>query len=173
MNNLLYPVSKEDFKKLVDIRFDNINEGFNNFKSAMLESETLEEAEKNITKFMEEAIILNGEDNSYVDLYFSTLEKEDKERLIGLLKEKDKEIMESIKEILQEDTIYFRLTKDIIPFITRLSTREVLFCTVYFTNYPITIWGNYNKKFPCFYRDDKTLDLYNDIAKKCNVEIIV
>lgn len=173
MNNLLYPVSKEDFKKLVNIRFDNINEGFNNFKSAMLESETLEEAEKNITKFMEEAIILNGEDNSYVDLYFSTLEKEDKERLIGLLEEKDKEIMESIKEILQEDTIYFRLTKDIIPFITRLSTREVLFCTVYFTNYPITIWGNYNKKFPCFYRDDKILDLYNDIAKECNVEIIV
>ncbi|WP_346934722.1 hypothetical protein [Clostridium sp.] len=173
MNNLLYPVSKEDFKKLVDIRFDNINEGFNNFKSAMLESETLEEAEKNITKFMEEAIILNGEDNSYVDLYFSTLEKEDKERLIGLLEEKDKEIMERIKEILQEDTIYFRLTREIIPFITRLSTREVLFCTVYFTNYPITIWGNYNKKFPCFYRDDKILDLYNDIAKECNVEIIV
>ncbi|GAA0772994.1 hypothetical protein GCM10008908_20430 [Clostridium subterminale] len=173
MNNLLYPVSKEDFKKLVDIRFDNINEGFNNFKSAMLESETLEEAEKNITKFMEEAIILNGEDNSYVDLYFSTLEKEDKERLIGLLEKKDKEIMERIKEILQEDTIYFRLTREIIPFITRLSTREALFCTVYFTNYPITIWGNYNKKFPCFYRDDKILDLYNDIAKECNVEIIV
>lgn len=173
MNNLLYPVSKEEFKKLVDIRFDSINEGFNNFKSAMLESETLEEAEKNIIKFMEEAIILNGEDNSYVDLYFSTLEREDKEKLIGLLEEKDKEIMENIKDILQEDTIYFRLTKDIIPFITRLSTREVLFCTVYFTNYPITIWGNYNKKFPCFYRDDKILDLYNDIAKECNVEIIV
>lgn len=173
MNNLLYPVSKEEFKKLVDIRFDSINEGFNNFKSAMLESETLEEAEKNIIKFMEEAIILNGEDNSYVDLYFSTLEREDKEKLIGLLEEKDKEIMENIKDILQEDTIYFRLTKDIIPFITRLSTREVLFCTVYFTNYPITIWGNYNKKFPCFYRDDKVLDLYNDIAKECNVEIIV
>ncbi|WP_346961499.1 hypothetical protein [Clostridium sp.] len=173
MNNLLYPVSKGDFKKLVDIRFDNINEGFNNFKNVILESEAIEEAEKNIIKFMEEAIILNGEDNSYVDLYFSTLEKEDKERLIGLLEEKDKEIMESIKDILQEDTIYFRLTKDIIPFITRLSTREVLFCTVYFTNYPFTIWGNYNKKFPCFYNDDKILDLYNDIAKECNVEIIV
>ncbi len=81
--------------------------------------------------------------------------------------------MESIKDTLQGDTIYFRLTKDIIPFITRLSTREVLFCTVYFTKYPFTIWGNYNKKFPCFYKADKVLDLYTDIAKECDVEVIV
>ncbi|WP_346928138.1 hypothetical protein [Clostridium sp.] len=173
MNNLLYPVDKENFKELVKIRFNNINEGFNNFKSAMLESETLEEAEKNIIKFMEEAIILNGEDNSYVDLYFSTLEKEDKERLIGLLEEKDKETMESIKDILDKDTIYFRLTKDIIPFITRLSTREVLFCTIYFTKYPLTIWGNYNKKFPCFFNDDKILGLYSDISKSYSIKIII
>lgn len=173
MNNLLHPVNENKFKEIVNIRFNNINEGFNNYKSAMLKSKTLEEAEENIIKFMEEVIILNGEDNSFVDLYFSTLEKEDKERLIGLLEEKDKEIMESIKDTLQGDTIYFRLTKDIIPFITRLSTREVLFCTVYFTKYPFTIWGNYNKKFPCFYKADKVLDLYTNIAKECDVEVIV
>lgn len=173
MNNLLHPVNENKFKEIVNIRFNNINEGFNNYKSAMLESKTLEEAEENIIKFMEEVIILNGENNSFIDLYFSTLEKEDKERLIGLLEEKDKEIMESIKDTLQGDTIYFRLTKDIIPFITRLSTREVLFCTVYFTKYPFTIWGNYNKKFPCFYKADKVLDLYTNIAKECDVEIIV
>jgi len=161
MNNLLHPVNENKFKEIVNIRFNNINEGFNNYKSAMLKSKTLEEAEENIIKFMEEVIILNGDDNSFVDLYFSTLEKE------------DKEIMESIKDTLQGDTIYFRLTKDIIPFITRLSTREVLFCTVYFTKYPFTIWGNYNKKFPCFYKADKVLDLYTDIAKECDVEVIV
>lgn len=173
MNNLLHPVNENKFKEIVNIRFNNINEGFNNYKSAMLESKNLEEAEENIIKFMEEVIILNGEDNSFVDLYFSSLEEEDKERLIGLLEEKDKEILESIRDILQEDIIYFRLTKEIIPFITRLSTREVLFCTVYFTKHPFTIWGNYNKKFPCFYNDDKILDLYNNIAKECDVEIVV
>lgn len=172
MNNLLYPVSKEDFKKLVDIRFDNINEGFNDFKNVILESKTIEEAEENIIKFMEETIILNGEDNSYVDLYFSTLEEESKERLIKLLEVEDKEVMYRIQEILNEDTIYFRLTREIIPFITRLSTREILFCTVYFTKYPFTIWGNYNKKFPCFFDNDKVLELYNDISKSCNIKIM-
>lgn len=172
MNNLLYPVSKEDFKKLVDIRFDNINEGFNNFKSVILESKTIEEAEENIIKFMEETIILNGEDNSYVDLYFSTLEEESKERLIKLLEVEDKEVMYRIQETLNEDTIYFRLTREIIPFITRLSTREILFCTVYFTKYPFTIWGNYNKKFPCFFDNDKVLELYSDISKSCNIKIM-
>ncbi|HAK43805.1 MAG TPA: hypothetical protein DCM59_15265 [Clostridium sp.] len=172
MNNLLYPVSKENFKKLVDIRFDNINEGFNNFKNVILESKTIEEAEENIIKFMEETIILNGEDNSYVDLYFSTLEEESKERLIKLLEVEDKEVMYRIQEKLNEDTIYFRLTREIIPFITRLSTREILFCTVYFTKYPFTIWGNYNKKFPCFFDNDKVLELYNDISKSCNIKIM-
>ncbi len=171
MNNLLYPVSKEDFKKLVDIRFDNINEGFNNFKSVILESEIIEESENNIIKFMEETIILNGEDNSYVDLYFSTLEEESKERLIELLEVEDKEVMYKIQKALNEDTIYFRLTREIIPFITRLSTREILFCTVYYTKYPFTIWGNYNKKFPCFFDNDEVLELYNDIAKSCNIKI--
>lgn len=172
MNNLLYPVSKEDFKKLVDIRFDNINEGFNNFKNVILESEIIEEAEENIIKFMEEAIILNGEDNSYVDLYFSTLEEEGKERLIKLLEVEDKKVMHKIQETLKEDTIYFRLTREIISFITRLSTREILFCTVYYTKYPFTIWGNYNKKFPCFFDNVKVLELYNDIAKSCNIKIM-
>lgn len=172
MNNLLYPASKEDFKKLVDIRFDNINEGFNNFKNVILESEIIEEAEENIIKFMEETIILNGEDNSYVDLYFSTLEEESKERLVKLLEVEDKEVMHRIQETLKEDTIYFRLTREIIPFITRLSTREILFCTVYYTKYPFTIWGNYNKKFPCFFDNDKVLELYNDIAKSCNIKIM-
>jgi len=171
MNNLLYPVSREDFKKLVDIRFDNINEGFNNFKNVILESEIIEEAEKNIIKFMEKTMILNGEDNSYVDLYFSTLEEESKERLIKLLEVEDKEVMHRIQETLKVDTIYFRLTREIIPFITRLSTRETLFCTVYYTKYPFTIWGNYNKKFPCFFDNDKVLELYNDIAKSCNIKI--
>ncbi len=172
MNSLLFPVSKENFKKLVNIRFNNINEGFNNFKNAMLESESLEVAEKNIIKFMEEAIILNGEENSYVDIYFSTLKKDDRERLMDLLEEDDRKTMESIKYILQEDTIYFRLTKEIIPFITRLSTREILFCTVYFTKYPLTVWGNYGKRFRCFFNNDEIFTVYNSIGEVCNIKII-
>lgn len=172
MNELLYPISEDIFKKLVDIRFNNINEGFNNFKNVTLESEVTEEAEENIIKFMKESINLNGEENSYVDLYISTLDNESKERLIGLLTEEDKEFMGRIQDVFNEDTIYFKLTKEIIPFITRLSTREILFCTVYFTRYPLTIWGNYDKKFPCFFTNDEIVKLYGDIAKTCNTKLI-
>ena len=65
-----------------------------------------------------------------------------------------------------EKNIYFKLTKESIPFITRLSTREILFSTIYFTKYPCTIWGNYNKSFPIFYHDNNDIQQYLNIKNE-------
>ncbi|MEG2289256.1 MAG: hypothetical protein RR891_00395 [Clostridium sp.] len=177
MEKLLHPVKESDFKEKVHIRFKNINQGFDDFENAILQSDDIENAEENIIKFMNEAFRLNGDENSYVDFYFQVLSEEDKSRLISLLSKEDKVLIEKFienqaVEKQQEQNIYFKLTEESIPFITRLSTREVLFCTVYFTKIPFTIWGNYNKKFPCFFEENDILEVYRNIADKYNLEII-
>ncbi|MEG1255074.1 hypothetical protein [Clostridium sp.] len=172
MQKLLYPIKEEDFREKVQIRFKSINEGFDKFKNAMLQSNDIDSAEDDIIQFMKAAFKLNGEEDSYVDFYFPVLSEEEKENLINLLSEEDRVFIKSFMKNNQGENIYFRLTEESIPFITRLSTREVLFCTIYFTKLPFTIWGNYNKKFPCFFDDDQVVKEYKDIADSCNLGII-
>lgn len=68
--------------------------------------------------------------------------------------------------------VYFNLTLESIPFITRITSKEVLFSTIYFVKKPFTIWGNYNKKFPVFYREKGICDEYSKLAEKFNLKII-
>jgi hypothetical protein len=160
MENLLYPISEELFKDKVIIRFENINDGFDRFESIMLESLITHNTEEGIVTFLDMAIQLNGEDNSYVDFYLSRLDKEARDNLLALLNDEDKEVFKRIIREVQDDTIYFRLSREVIPFITRLSTRELFFCTFYFTKYPCTIWGNYNMNFPVFFNNKEDIEKY-------------
>lgn len=160
MNKFLTPVSKEHFEKKVKIRFNNISDGFNNYNN-----KTIEGNEEEFISFIEQAFEINGEENSYVDFYYNLLQEEDKKRLKDLITEEDREILKDFEEGYKEKNIYFRLTKESIPFITRLCTREILFSTIYFTEYSCTIWGNYNKSFPIFYNDEKDMEVYLNIAK--------
>ena len=71
---------------------------------------------------------------------------------------------------ITHDGVYFKLIdKSLIPFFIRLNTREVFFVTFYFTNRPITVWGNYNMKFPCFVTNDEDLEYYLQLASKLNL----
>lgn len=171
MNYLLEPISEKIFKEKVTIRFNNINEGFNKFQSCMLESKHKENSEAELILFMEKAFQLNGEDNSYVDFYYSRLGENQKENLFNLLDSEDKEILKRHVDEVEDETIFFRLSKEILPFITRLSTREILFCTVYFTKFPCTIWGNYNIKFPIFFNDETVVEKYKELVVQCGIEM--
>ena len=62
--------------------------------------------------------------------------------------------------------IYYYLTLDSVPFISRLNSNEILFSSIYFTKEECTIWGNYNKRFPIFYKEEHVLMKYVDIANK-------
>ena len=161
MNEILIPISNKEFKEKVTIRFNSINDGFNNYNN-----KTIEGTEVAFISFLQEAFELNGAENSYVDFYYNVLNDEDKKKLKELINDEDKILLEKFEKNYHEKNIYFKLTKESIPFITRLSTREILFSTIYFTKYPCTIWGNYNKSFPIFYHDNNDIQQYLNIKNE-------
>lgn len=164
---VLTAINEEEFKSQVEIRFNNISEGFNKYINGTLkgmEKHNKTKVEENIIKFIEEAVEINGEENSYIDFYYSRLSPEDKHRLQELLIDEDRAILKKLEENLPSEGIYFRLTKVMVPFFTRLCTKEVLFSTFYFTKIPCTIWGNYNMEFPCFFKKKDEMNKYEDIS---------
>lgn len=147
MKKLLYPINEEIFKKNVKIRFDNINKGFEKYNHEMLEIKN----EDDLIQYIENLYDENGFDNFYVDLYLNRIDKSNENQFIDMLCEEDKSIYQHIKREYDNSTVYYKIDKGLIPFITRLSTREILFTTIYLTKSNKTIWGNYNMKFPVFY----------------------
>lgn len=71
-------VSENDFKDKVSIRFNNITEGINRFENKTLEGDKSDDFEKSLIGFLEEAVKLNGVENSYVDFYYNILEEDQK-----------------------------------------------------------------------------------------------
>ena len=122
--------------------------------------------------FSKKAVRLNGVENSYVDFYFNVLEEDAKIRFKELLNCEDKEFMEKFEGENSKSGIYYNLTLESIPFIVRIITKEILFSTIYFTKEPFTIWGNYNEKFPVFYKEKSVYDKYENIAKNFKLKII-
>lgn len=172
---MLKIISEDNFKESVRIRFNNISEGFNKYYNGVLQGNTQvsgEVIERNMIRFIEKAFEINGTENSYVDFYYSRLGEEDKKRLEELLSVEDREVLKELKEDKLGDGIYFSLTKEIISFITRLSTREILFSTIYFTKVPCTIWGNYDLKFPCFFDSNEVMEKYKAISSEFDLKII-
>ena len=169
---MLISVNENDFKEKVNIKFNNITEGINRFNNKVLESNNSYDFEQCMIGFLEESVRLNGVENSYVDFYFNVLEEDAKIRFKELLNCEDKEFIKKFEDENSEAGIYFNLTLESIPFIVRITTKEVLFSTIYFTKEPFTIWGNYNKKFPVFYKEKSVYNKYENIAKSFKLKII-
>lgn len=169
---MLISVNENDFKDKVNIRFNNITEGISRFENKVLEADNSCDFEQCIIVFLEEAVRLNGVENSYVDFYFNVLEEDSKIRFKELLNYEDKEFMKKFEYENSESGIYYNLTVESIPFIVRITTKEILFSTIYFAKEPLTIWGNYDKKFPVFYKEKSVYDKYENIAKDFKLKII-
>jgi len=174
MGEVLEPVSEKVFKEQVTIRFKNINEGFDRFESFILKSASGQSGDKDEQKFIEfidRVFQLNGQENSYIDFYLSKLDKKAKENLFTSLNEDDKAILKRHINEIEDETIYFRLQRELIPFITRLCIREILFSTFYFTKFPCTIWGNYNMRFPIFFDNVDNVNKYNEVLENCGLNL--
>ena len=166
MNELLIPISNDEFKNAVNIRFNNILDGFDLFKNFTIEANTIEnDGESKLIKFIE-TIFEENNSEAYVDFYLNKISNEDKEKLISLISNEDREILKLHLNIDPHDGVFYKLkNKALIPFLVRLNTRELFFVTFYFINKPITIWGNYDMKFPCFFSKQKDFDFYYTLAK--------
>ena len=165
MNELLIPISNYEFKNKVKIRFNNILDGFDLFKNFTIEGNNIDDGENKIIEFVEN-IFEENNCEAYVDFYINKISDEDKEKLLHLVPDEDKKILELHLNAESHDGVFYKLiNKTLIPFLIRLSTREVFFVTFYFSNKPITIWGNYDMKFPCFFNKQEDLDFYYKLSK--------
>lgn len=171
MNKSLIPVSNEEFNNNVNIKFDNILDGFNLFKSFTIIASNVKDGENKIIKFVEK-IFKENNCEVYVDFYINKISDEDKKKLFELISDEDRETLKSILISSNHNGVFYKLlNKSLIPFLVRLNTREIFFVTFYFINKPITIWGNYNLKFPCFFNTEEDAKFYYNIAKSfdlCN-----
>lgn len=165
MSELLIPISDYEFKNKVNIRFNNILDGFDSFKNFTIEANNLENDENRIIAFVEKVFQENNFE-AYIDFYINRISDEDKERLINLVPNEDKRILKLHLEAKSHDGVFYKLlNKSLIPFFVRLNTREIFFISFYFTNKPITIWGNYCMKFPCFFNTENDLEFYYNLSK--------
>lgn len=165
MNQLLIPISNDEFKNKVNIRFNTILEGFDSFKNFTIEANNVESEEDKIIHFIEKVFQENNYE-AYVDFYINKISDENKERLIALIPDEDKEILKLHLNIEPHDGVFYKLVnKSLIPFLVRLNTRELFFVTFYFTNKPITIWGNYDLNFPCFFNSEDDMKFYYNLSK--------
>ena len=182
---LLTPITKEIFESNNKIYFDRIDKGFDRYTSGILslpkedlssmkEKEKLDLIIKNENKYIEfiRKVYIINKDKPMIDFYLKDIDNKGVLRILDSLDYEDKIIFINHLRYLDKETVYFSIeNKNLLPFLTRLSTRELNFCTMYFTSVPITIWGNYNLNFPLFFENEEKLDYYNEIAKDCGLII--
>ena len=108
MNEILIPISNKEFKEKVTIRFNSINDGFNNYNN-----KTIEGTEEAFISFLQEAFELNGAENSYVDFYYNVLNDEDKKKLKELINDEDKILLEKFEKIIMKKISILSLPKKV------------------------------------------------------------
>ncbi len=169
MDNLPIPISSIEFKDNVNIRFNDILSGFNKFENFTLDGNISKNGDEHLINYISKVFQYNNNE-CYIDFFINRLDESSRENLMNMLVDKeDKMLLKKIIDMNHVD-IYYKI-KDInlIPFFTRLNTKELFFVTFYFTKNPITIWGNYNLKFPCFIDDSYSFNYYYDLAKSFNL----
>ena len=184
MNIGIKPISKDTFNHKVKIRFKNILDGFNNYKYKNLIGSNIidfKSNEREFIRFLEEAYKLNeskvkNKTICYIDFYLKDLSDAEYNKLLEGLDREDRDLLNRIRSVFMSNppitTEYFEVNDiSIIPLLTKMCTRELFFITFYFTELPLTIWGNFNLIFPIFFEDENVLNKYIDIADSCNLII--
>ena len=161
MISLLKEISNNEFNKEVNVRFNNILNGFDEYPNITLDFKELGYSEDKIISIVEEIYDKNNGE-CYVDFYISKLSDEGKANFLDMISNDDREFFESIIKDRNDDCYFKILSKELIAKFMRLNTREIFFVTFYFTTKPITIWGNYDLKFPCFFDTNETMEFYKE-----------
>lgn len=164
MKEKLLAINKADFMNKEPIYFDNIQCGFDKYHSM-----TLYGSELCYKKFLKKVLDLNGNNHAYVDFYYGRLKEIEKENLQSCLTQDDLQVLNIID---YDNGIYFPLTEEILPFLMKITAQEMLFSTFYFTKIPCTLWGNYELKFPIFFKDTEAKRIYKELAQSCGLRIL-
>lgn len=160
-------VSSSKFNYLVKVKFNNILDGFNKYKYIELQSEKNNKKliEKDFIKAIEEFYEIS-KGHLIIDFYKERLD----ENSISFIKENiDKEDIIYFEKLLsiakENENFYYVNNKEILRLLIKLCTRELYFVTFYFYSHDVTLWGNYNLKFPLFYDNDIEITKYISISQ--------
>ena len=166
---MIRDISTEEFNLKVSLKFNNILEGYNKFKVIELyPNNKVKDGEVAYISLIRE--IFEKDKALIIDFYKNNLSEES----INFIKEnidlKDNILLNEILNKDSGDRIYFEIQNEkYLDLLTKLNTRELFFVTFYFYKSNITIWGNYNMKFPLFYENNDKVDEYLNIAKSKNL----
>lgn len=166
---MIRDISTEEFNLKVSLKFNNILEGYNKFKVIELyQNNKVKDGEVAYISLIRE--IFEKDKALIIDFYKNNLSEES----INFIKEnidlKDNILLNEILNKDSGDRIYFEIQNEkYLDLLTKLNTRELFFVTFYFYKSNITIWGNYNMKFPLFYENNDKIDEYLNIAKSKNL----
>lgn len=141
----------EELKKKNVVYLENIQDGFNKYPNSILEG-----TEEYVNNAIRQLVTENGLENSYADFYYGRLDDYSKDTIRAALNEKEIMLVESFQ--LSAEDIFVRLNSELLEILLKLTANEVLFSSFYFTKYPCLVWGNYDKKYPVFFKDDSVME---------------
>lgn len=128
MNELLIPISNNEFKNKVNIRFNNVLEGFDFFKNFTIEANNVEGRENKIIQFIEKVFEENNCE-AYVDFYINKISDEDKEKLIALVPDEDKKILRLHLSTEPHDGVFYKLlNKRSYPILSSFKYKRGFLC---------------------------------------------
>lgn len=145
------------------IYLENINIGFSDYENLILSGNA-----GNLKEFMHKALSLN-ENEAYADFYYSRLTEKEKKDFEDALTVSEKLYFQEFKD---RHEIYYPLNHELLEFLLGITIREVLFSTFYFCKVPATVWGNYDLKFPMFFKDKEQKELYIQLAEENGLSAI-
>lgn len=133
----------EELKKLGGLYVERVTDGF-----AQYDSRITHMGEREAAAYMRRLREENGADGAFVDFYYHFLDDDAKQRVLSVLDGEQQAYVRGMDSD-SRDLIY-PLSDELIDIAARLNDREMLFCTVYFTRTPCTLWGNYKQEYVIF-----------------------
>lgn len=157
-------ITREELLELGGLDIMQVRDGFERYESAVISGSS-----EKIELFLQRCLHMNGE-SAYVDFYYYALAEDERERFWSELSEDEKRILPCFG--YEKNSIYYPLTDKNLKFFADVTAKCRLFSTFWYLKYPAVIWGNYDLKYPVFFKGMEEMELYREMAEKCGLEFI-
>lgn len=136
-------IKKTDLLNRGAIYLNRIEDGFEEYKV-----DSIEGTEEELYQILMSLYHKNGETNSFVDFYYYCLSESERAEVIKVLTPEEMEYIRTLED--DEESVFYPLDEILLGITAKLTAKEILFSTFYFTKEPMTVWGNYQLKYPVF-----------------------
>lgn len=125
------------------IYLNRIEEGFDTYQV-----DSIEGTEEELYHILLSLYQQNGECDSFVDFYYFRLSESERLEVVKSLSQEEVDYITTLEN--GKESVFYPLDEMLLGITAKLTAREILFSTFYFTKQPMTVWGNYGHKYPVF-----------------------